>query len=88
MDKTTSTTLSPAEENFLAFQRDQLGSFDMALWTAITKADTYNLMKLKRGFQEEVDVWQKWAYKEGYAEDLKRREKKSLTRTVNSDKER
>ena len=56
MDKTTSTTLSPAEENFLAFQRDQLGSFDMALWTAITKADTYNLMKLKRGFQEEVDV--------------------------------
>jgi len=59
----------------LAFQRDQLGSFDMALWTAITKADPYNLIKLKRGFQEEVDVWQKGAYKEGYVEDLKRREK-------------
>jgi hypothetical protein len=65
--------LTKAERDFMYYQKRRAGSFMMALFDAIQKADSVNQAKLSLGFPEEVRVFQRFRSEEGYFEDLRRR---------------
>lgn len=67
------TTISKAEREFMYYYTGRAGSFMMALFDAIQKADSVNQAKLSLGFPEEVRVAQRFRSEEGYFEDLQRR---------------
>jgi len=47
-----------------------LGSFKTALWDAITSADNTNLIKLEKGFPEQVRAYRDYISKDGYWVDV------------------
>ena len=66
-------TISKAERDFMYYRTGRAGSFTMALFDAIQRADSVNQAKLSLGFPEEVRVSQRFRSEEGYFEDLERR---------------
>ena len=65
-------TISKAERDFMYYRTGRAGSFTMALFDAIQKADSVNQAKLSLGFPEEVRVAQRFRSEEGYFEYLEK----------------
>lgn len=52
------------------YNRGQLGSFEEALISALSIADTGNLDRLRKGFPEEAEAMHSFHHKSGYFADL------------------
>ena len=65
--------ITRAEEMFVDYKKNMLGSGFTALFECIFKLDTPNRQKMAKGFPEEVEVCNRWNFERGYAKDLQTR---------------
>lgn len=63
--------LSLGEIRLIEWQYRMCGDFGKALWQAITRADNSNLLRLSRGFPDEVEAYRKFTTVSGYWDDVK-----------------
>lgn len=63
--------LDQGEIDLYFWQYKKLGRFKEHLFKTISKADTVNLNKLKKGFPEQVDAYRNYSNTNGYWEYVK-----------------
>ena len=62
--------VNEGERELICWQYNMQGGFKKALWDLFGRADLQNLALLKRGFPEEVEAFERFAYEPGYFEEL------------------
>lgn len=62
----SSNAWTESEKWVVMWQFRLLGDFETALAAAITRADTYNLIRLEQGFPDQVRGYRAWAFNEPY----------------------
>lgn len=74
--------LTPGEQSLYKWQFNEHGGFYMALWTAISRADQHNLMKMARAFPGEVRAYLRYSHETGWWEETLRRVRDGVTVAV------
>ena len=66
--------ITQAEQRLVDWQyAGKSESFFLNLFRAISKADTFNLVRLSMGFPDEVEAYRRFANESGYWQDVQRR---------------
>ncbi len=72
-ENTENKKLTQGEKDLYYWQYDKLGSFKKRLFDLLVHADSNNLVKLRLGFPEHVNAYQKYVNVSGYWKSIKDR---------------